>query len=731
MSNHEPHVKCNMKHNKHSKGSSNISENVIYTCPMHLEIEQIGPGSCPKCGMALEPKEVGSEEDKSELNDMIKRFWICAVLSLPIVLLVMLDHLSSKPVESYLSATSIIWIEFILATPVMFWGAKPFFKKAWDSVVTWNLNMFTLIALGTGVAYIYSVIATIFPGIFPNEMLMNNGLVDVYFEASALIITLVILGQIMELRARSQTNSAIRALLNLAPKTARIISEDGSENDISLDQVKLEDKLRVRPGEAIPVDGVIIEGSSTIDESMITGESMPVTKKENEAVTGGTLNQSGSFIMQAKHVGSETVLSQIVHMVSEAQRSRAPIQKLADVVAGYFVPIVVLIAVVTAIVWSLFGPSPALSFAIINAVAVLIIACPCAVGLATPMSIMVGTGRGAQVGVLIKNAESLELMEKINVLVVDKTGTLTEGKPKLTSIITAKNVDKETLLQLAASLEQGSEHPLGVAIVEGAKAQNLDLLSIKDFDSVTGKGVTGLIDNQKIILGNNKLIEMFDINTEEFNLKADKLREKGETVMFVAAKDKLLGIIGVSDPIKSTAPQALKDLRANGFRIVMLTGDNEKTARAVARQLEIDEIEAGVLPERKSEVIKKLQKKGYIVAMAGDGVNDAPALAQADVGIAMGTGADIAMESAEITLLKGDLAGIIKAKKLSKATMKNIRQNLFFAFIYNAIGIPIAAGILYPFIGVLLNPIIASAAMVFSSLSVILNAARLKKLSYN
>lgn len=731
MSNHEPHVKCNMKHNKHSKGSSNISENVIYTCPMHLEIEQIGPGSCPKCGMALEPKEVGSEEDKSELNDMIKRFWICAVLSLPIVLLVMLDHLSSKPVESYLSATSIIWIEFILATPVMFWGAKPFFKKAWDSVVTWNLNMFTLIALGTGVAYIYSVIATIFPGIFPNEMLMNNGLVDVYFEASALIITLVILGQIMELRARSQTNSAIRALLNLAPKTARIISEDGSENDISLDQVKLEDKLRVRPGEAIPVDGVIIEGSSTIDESMITGESMPVTKKENEAVTGGTLNQSGSFIMQAKHVGSETVLSQIVHMVSEAQRSRAPIQKLADVVAGYFVPIVVLIAVVTAIVWSLFGPPPALSFAIINAVAVLIIACPCAVGLATPMSIMVGTGRGAQVGVLIKNAESLELMEKINVLVVDKTGTLTEGKPKLTSIITAKNVDKETLLQLAASLEQGSEHPLGVAIVEGAKAQNLDLLSIKDFDSVTGKGVTGLIDNQKIILGNNKLIEMFDINTEEFNLKADKLREKGETVMFVAAKDKLLGIIGVSDPIKSTAPQALKDLRANGFRIVMLTGDNEKTARAVARQLEIDEIEAGVLPERKSEVIKKLQKKGYIVAMAGDGVNDAPALAQADVGIAMGTGADIAMESAEITLLKGDLAGIIKAKKLSKATMKNIRQNLFFAFIYNAIGIPIAAGILYPFIGVLLNPIIASAAMVFSSLSVILNAARLKKLSYN
>ena len=731
MSNHEPHVKCNMKHNKHSKGSSNISENVIYTCPMHLEIEQIGPGSCPKCGMALEPKEVGSEEDKSELNDMIKRFWICAVLSLPIVLLVMLDHLSSKPVESYLSATSIIWIEFILATPVMFWVAKPFFKKAWDSVVTWNLNMFTLIALGTGVAYIYSVIATIFPGIFPNEMLMNNGLVDVYFEASALIITLVILGQIMELRARSQTNSAIRALLNLAPKTARIISEDGSENDISLDQVKLEDKLRVRPGEAIPVDGVIIEGSSTIDESMITGESMPVTKKENEAVTGGTLNQSGSFIMQAKHVGSETVLSQIVHMVSEAQRSRAPIQKLADVVAGYFVPIVVLIAVVTAIVWSLFGPPPALSFAIINAVAVLIIACPCAVGLATPMSIMVGTGRGAQVGVLIKNAESLELMEKINVLVVDKTGTLTEGKPKLTSIITAKNVDKETLLQLAASLEQGSEHPLGVAIVEGAKAQNLDLLSIKDFDSVTGKGVTGLIDNQKIILGNNKLIEMFDINTEEFNLKADKLREKGETVMFVAAKDKLLGIIGVSDPIKSTAPQALKDLRANGFRIVMLTGDNEKTARAVARQLEIDEIEAGVLPERKSEVIKKLQKKGYIVAMAGDGVNDAPALAQADVGIAMGTGADIAMESAEITLLKGDLAGIIKAKKLSKATMKNIRQNLFFAFIYNAIGIPIAAGILYPFIGVLLNPIIASAAMVFSSLSVILNAARLKKLSYN
>lgn len=707
-----------------------VPSGTVFTCPMHPEIEQIGSGSCPKCGMALEPKDASVvDEDTTELDDMTRRFWISGAMSLPVLLLVMLDHLPGKPLDAFITSTTAMWIEFILATPVMFWGAIPFFKKALASVINRHPNMFTLIALGTGVAYLYSVVAMFLPEIFPVEMQMANGMVDVYFEAAAVIITLVLLGQVMELRARSQTNSAIRALLDLAPKTARIIRDNGEEEDVPLDQVNYGDKLRVRPGESVPVDGVIVDGSSTIDESMLTGESMPSTKKAGDMVTGATLNQTGGFIMQAKRVGSDTVLAQIVQMVAEAQRSRAPIQKLADVVASYFVPTVVFIAITTAVVWGFWGPEPAISYAIINAVAVLIIACPCAVGLATPMSIMVGTGRGAQAGILIKNAESLELMEKINVLVIDKTGTLTEGKPKLTSIIIAEDQveNEEKLLLLAATLEKGSEHPLATAILEGAKARGISLASVEDFESYTGKGVVGVVNGKKVAMGNDKLFETLNIEATDFIKQANAMRSKGETVMMVAIEDKLAGLIGVADPIKETTAQALHDLRQSGIRIVMLTGDNAITAKAVAGQLEIDEIEAGVMPERKSEVVKRLQSEGYKVAMAGDGVNDSPALAQADVGIAMGTGADIAMQSAEITLVKGDLTGIVRARKLSQATMRNIRQNLFFAFIYNATGVPIAAGVLYPLFGILLNPIIASAAMTLSSLSVILNASRLKR----
>jgi len=705
-----------------------VAAGTIYTCPMHPKIEQVGPGSCPICGMALEPKNVAEgEEDTTELKDMTLRFWVSAVLSVPVLLLVMLDHLPGKPMEQFISSATAMWIEFALATPVMLWAAIPFFKRGWASIVTHNLNMYTLISIGTGVAYLYSVVGAIAPGIFPVEMHMENGMVDVYFEAAAVIITLVLLGQVMELRARAQTSGAIRALLDLSPKTARIIREDGTEEDVPLDQVQAGNKLRVRPGESIPVDGLILEGSSTIDESMITGESMPVAKKKDDDVTGATLNQTGGFIMQAENVGADTVLSKIVRMVVEAQRSRAPIQKMADVVAGYFVPVVVLVAVITAIIWGLWGPEPRLAFAVINAVAVLIIACPCALGLATPMSIMVGTGRGATAGVLIKNAESLELMEKIDVLVIDKTGTLTEGHPKLTSVIVAKDLSEEDLLFLVASLEKGSEHPLAAAIVEGAEARDISLSEAKNFESYTGKGVAGIVDGRKVALGNDKLLETLNIEKSDIINQADDLRSMGQTVISVAVEGEMAGLVGVADPIKETTPQALHDLRKSGLRIVMLTGDNEKTAKAVAGQLEIDEIEAGVLPDRKSEVVKRLQSEGYKVAMAGDGVNDAPALAQADVGIAMGTGADIAMESAEVTLVKGDLTGIVRARKLSRATMKNIRQNLFFAFIYNATGVPIAAGLLYPFFGLLLSPIIASAAMTFSSVSVILNALRLKK----
>ena len=609
----------------------------------------------------------------------------------------------------------------------MLWGAFPFFKKAWASVLSRNLNMFTLIALGTGVAYLYSLVAAFLPNIFPEEMHMENGLVDVYFEAAAVIITLVILGQVMELRARSQTNNAIRALLDLAPKTALLVQKDGTDKEVPLDEVVPGDHLRVRPGDSVPLDGVIVEGGSTLDESMITGESMPTSKTVGDSVTGGTSNQTGSFIMKAEKVGSETLLSQIVHMVADAQRSRAPIQKMADMVAGYFVPVVVGTSMVTAIVWSIWGPEPTISYALINAVAVLIIACPCAVGLATPMSIMVGTGRGAQAGILIKNAESLEILEKINVLVIDKTGTLTEGKPKLTSVVTESGQDADELLQLAASLEQGSEHPLATAIIDGAKYKRLKLSKTTDFESFTGKGVAGNVDQKHVAIGNDKLLATLKIESSDLIKQADDLRDQGQTVMLVTVEHKLAGLIGVADPIKKTTPQALRDLRKSGLRLVMLTGDNEVTSKAVAGKLEIDEIEADVLPERKREVVKRLQREGYKVAMAGDGVNDAPALAQADVGIAMGTGADIAMESAEVTLVKGDLTGIVRARHLSQATMINIRQNLFFAFIYNATGVPIAAGVLYPLFGIFLNPIIASAAMVFSSLSVILNAARLKR----
>jgi Cu+-exporting ATPase len=722
------HSGCHGHHQSSKpKVDNNFSADTIYTCPMHPEIEQVGPGDCPICGMSLEPKGVSKDEDKTELIDMTRRFWICSALSFPILLLVMLDHFPGRPLAAYISSSTALWIEFTLSTPVMLWGAIPFFKKAWASIISRHLNMFTLIALGTGVAYVYSLVAAFLPNIFPAEMRMENGLVDAYFEAAAVIITLVALGQVMELRARSQTNNAIRALLDLTPKTALVIQKDGTDKEVPLDEVVPGNLLRVRPGDSVPLDGVIVEGGSTLDESMITGESMPTSKSIGDAVTGGTLNQTGSFVMEAQKVGSETLLSQIVHMVAEAQRSRAPIQKMADMVAGYFVPVVVGTSVFTAIVWSVWGPEPALSYALINAVAVLIIACPCAVGLATPMSIMVGTGRGAQAGILIKNAESLEILEKINVLVIDKTGTLTEGKPKLTSVVTEKGQDGDELLQLAASLEQGSEHPLATAIINGALDKGLKLAKTKDFESFTGKGVAGFVNGKHIALGNKKLLEALNIKPSDFLKQADDLRTQGQTVMLVMIEHHLKGLIGVSDPIKETTPQALHDLRKSGLRLVMLTGDNEVTAKAVASKLEIDEIEADVLPERKSEVVKRLQAEGYKVAMAGDGVNDAPALAQADVGIAMGTGADIAMQSAGITLVKGDLTGIVRARHLSQATMKNIRQNLFFAFIYNAMGIPIAAGILYPVFGIILNPIIASAAMVFSSISVILNAARLKK----
>lgn len=698
-----------------------------YTCPMHPQIVQDEPGNCPKCGMALEPRTVTVEEDNEELNDMSRRFWISSVLAVPVFILAMIADLAPAFLPQGLSMHTVQWIEFILATPVVLWGGWPFYVRAVQSVITRNLNMFTLIGLGVSVAWLYSMVALLMPQLFPPLMKMEGGLVDVYFEAAAVITALVLLGQVLELRARSRTNAAIQMLLGLAPNTARIVYNDGREEDIPLEDVKVGDILRVRPGEKIPVDGTVTEGESNVDESMVTGEPVPVSKSAGEKLIGATVNATGSMLMRTEKIGADTLLSQIVTMVAEAQRSRAPIQKLADMVAGYFVPAVVVIAVIAFIVWNSVGPEPRLAFAIINAVAVLIIACPCALGLATPISIMVGTGRGAMAGVLIKNAEALEIMEKVDTLVVDKTGTLTEGKPKLVSIISVEGFNDAENLRAAASLERASEHPLAEAIVRGAEDKYISLNTVEDFQSVTGKGVTGTIQNQKVALGNIKLLESLNIGVGDLPKQADTLRAEGQTVMLLAIDGKATGLIGVADPIKITTAAAIKDLHAEGVDVVMLTGDNRTTAQAVASKLDIDRVEADVLPDQKANIVKELQAMGKIVAMAGDGINDAPALAQAHVGIAMGTGTDVAMESAGVTLVKGDLRGIVRARRLSRATMKNIRQNLFFAFIYNSAGVPIAAGVLYPVFGMLLSPMIAAAAMSFSSVSVITNALRLRR----
>jgi P-type Cu+ transporter len=680
--------------------------------------------------MALEPRTVTSEEEKNpELVNMTRRFWISTALTIPILLVAMSDFSPTmSPLTRLASPRIWQWFEFILATPVVVWGGWPFFVRGWRSIVTRNLNMFTLIGLGVGVAYIFSVVGTVLPGIFPASFRGEGGEVAVYFEAAAAITTLVLLGQVMELRARSQTGAAIKALLGLAPKTARLIREDGSEVDVPLDQVKPGDRLRVRPGEKIPVDGVVLEGASSVNESMISGEPIPVEKTSGDRVTGATVNGTGSLIMRADRVGSETLLAQIVRMVSDAQRSRAPIQKLADVVAGYFVPIVVGVAALTFAIWAVWGPNPRLAHGIVNAVAVLIIACPCALGLATPMSIMVATGRGATLGVLFKNAEAIELMRKVDTLVVDKTGTLTEGKPKLVMVEPADGFDADRLLRLAATLERGSEHPLAAAIVKGAEERGARLSATEAFESLPGRGVRGRVENCAVALGNAKLLEELEVDPGALAGKAETMRSDGQTVMFVVVENNIAGLLAVADPIKETTAEAIRRLHADGIRIVMLTGDSHTTAQAVARKLQIDDLIADVLPQDKASIVKRLQGEGRFVAMAGDGINDAPALAQAHVGIAMGTGADVAMESADVTLVKGDLRGIVRARSLSRATMRNIKQNLFFAFVYNSLGVPIAAGILYPFFGLLLSPMIAAAAMSFSSVSVITNALRLRKI---
>jgi len=707
---------------------SSPSVKTEYICPMHPEIVRPEPGSCPICGMALEPRTVSLEDQPNpELVDMTRRFWISAALSLPLFILAMSDMLPGQPLQHIASPRLLTWIQFVLATPVVLWGGRPFFERGWQSIVNRSLNMFTLIAIGVGAAYVYSVIATLFPGIFPESFYGHSGTVAVYFEAAAIITTLVLLGQVLELRARSQTSSAIKALLGLSPKTARLVHDDGKEEDVPLDRVQAGDRLRVRPGEKVPVDGVVLDGATSIDESMVTGEPIPVEKSQGSKVTGGTVNGTGSIVMQAQRVGSETLLAQIVRMVSEAQRTRAPIQRLADIVSAYFVLAVLVVAALTFVVWALFGPEPRMAYAIVNAVAVLIIACPCALGLATPMSIMVGVGRGATEGVLIKNAEALEVLEKVDTLVVDKTGTLTEGKPKLSEVVSAAGTDRKEILRLAANLERGSEHPLAAAIVAAAAKEGLPLSSAEDFRSLTGKGVIGKVDGHSVALGNLALLQDLTIDPGSLLARAEELRREGHTVMFVAVDGRTAGLLAVSDPIKESTYEAIKILHEDGLRIVMLTGDSRTTAEAVARRLGIDQVEAEVLPQQKVDVVKRLQSEGRIVAMAGDGVNDAPALAQAQVGIAMGTGTDVAIESAHVTLVKGDLRGIAKARRLSRATMRNIRQNLFFAFVYNVMGVPIAAGVLYPFFGILLSPIIASAAMTFSSVSVIANALRLRR----
>ncbi|MEW6439079.1 MAG: heavy metal translocating P-type ATPase [Pseudomonadota bacterium] len=702
-----------------------VPDGTVYTCPMHPEIRQIGPGSCPICGMALEPEVATLDAAPNpELADMSRRFWIGLVFALPAVVLEMGGHLVGG--HGWVDQTLSNWIQLVSATPVVIWAGWPFFVRGWQSLVTRNLNMFTLIAMGTGVAYVYSVVATVAPQVFPPAFRGHDGAVAVYFEAAAVITVLVLLGQVLELRAREATSGAIKALLDLAPKTARLVTEDGTDHEVPLDDLNVGDRLRVRPGEKVPVDGVILEGRSSIDESLVTGESMPVTKETGAKVIAGTLNQSGSFVMQAEKVGRDTVLSQIVQMVAQAQRSRAPIQRLADQVAGWFVPAVIVAALVAFVVWAMVGPEPRLAFGLVAAVSVLIIACPCALGLATPMSIMVGVGRGAQVGVLIKNAEALERMEKIDTLVVDKTGTLTEGKPKVVSIVASAGFREDDLLRFAASVERASEHPLADAIVRAAKERDLALANVEEFDSPTGKGVTGKVDGKNILLGNVGYLQSLGIETRLMEAQAEALRGDGATVINTAVDGKLAGLFAIADPIKPSTPDALKALAADGIKVIMLTGDNRTTANAVAKRLGISEVEAEVLPDQKSAVVSKLQKAGRIVAMAGDGVNDAPALAAAEVGIAMGTGTDVAMESAGVTLLKGDLMGIVRARRLSEATMSNIRQNLFFAFIYNAAGIPIAAGVLYPTFGLLLSPIIAAAAMALSSVSVVGNALRLR-----
>ncbi len=701
-------------------------EGVEYTCPMHPEIVQDKPGSCPICGMALEPRTLVAEEDTSELDYMSRRFWISAALAIPVFFSAMGAEIWPEAFGEIVSPAARQWVEMILATPVVLWGGWPFFVRCWQSIVNRSLNMFTLIGIGVGVAWIYSVVGTLFPGIFPADVLSEMGVVPVYFEAAAVITALVLMGQVMELRARSQTNAAIKLLLGLAPKTARIVRPDGKEEDIPLEHVKPGDVLRIRPGEKIPVDGLVVEGESHVDESMVTGEPLPENKKEGETLIGATVNGTGSLLMRAEKVGADTLLSQIVQMVANAQRSRAPIQKLVDTVSSYFVPAVIGVSVITFAIWSIWGPEPAIALAVINAVAVLIIACPCALGLATPMSIMVATGKGATMGVLIKNAEALEVMRKVDTLVVDKTGTLTEGKPALVAVNVSEGFDENRSLQLAASLERNSEHPLAEAIVRGAEARGLKLFSPTDFQSVTGKGVTGEVDGSKIVLGNRKLLESRQIDAAGLVSAADEQRSEGQTVMFLAIDGKLAGLIGVADPIKESTPEAIRDLHAEGIQVVMLTGDSRKTAEAVAAKLDIDQVVAEVLPDEKAAIVEKFQKEGRLVAMAGDGINDAPALAQAHVGVAMGTGTDVAMESAGVTLIKGDLRGIVRARRLSGATMKNIRQNLFFAFVYNSLGVPVAAGILYPVFGMLLSPMIAAAAMSFSSVSVILNALRLR-----
>jgi Cu+-exporting ATPase len=697
----------------------------IYTCPMHPEIRQVGPGSCPICGMALEPEVASLDTGPNpELADMTRRFWIGLVLTTPVFVLEMGGHLVGG--HGLIEQTWSNWIQFVLATPVVLWAGWPFFTRGWQSLRTRNLNMFTLIAMGTGVAYVYSLIGTFAPQLFPATFRGHDGSVAVYFEAASVITVLVLLGQVLELRAREATSGAIKALLRLAPKTARRIGTDGNDHEVEIAALAVGDKLRVRPGEKVPVDGVILEGRSALDESLVTGESMPVTKDAGDKVIAGTLNQSGGFVMRAEKVGRDTLLAQIVQMVADAQRSRAPIQRLADQVAGWFVPTVIAVAILAFAAWSFFGPEPRMAFGLVAAVSVLIIACPCALGLATPMSIMVGVGRGAQAGVLIKNAEALERMERVDTLVIDKTGTLTEGKPKVVAVVPASGLTENDLLQLAASVERASEHPLAEAIVRAAKERNLALTPVDAFDSPTGKGATGKVDGKSIVLGNSGYLNSIGITTAALEADAERLRQDGATVINMAIDGSLAGLIAIADPVKPSTPEALRALHADGIKVIMLTGDNRTTAKAVASKLGLNEVEAEVLPDQKSAVVTKLRDAGWIVAMAGDGVNDAPALAAAEVGIAMGTGTDVAMESAGLTLLKGDLTGIVRARKLSQATMRNIRQNLFFAFIYNAAGIPIAAGILYPAFGILLSPIIAAAAMALSSVSVVGNALRLR-----